>query len=151
MDIATLVMAYGAAAFVAVTVTAAFSTPIEEVLFRLLPTEVAPAWQQFVKFALFVVSFGGGMPLMGDRGAPAAPALPGENFMIVMGSLNGALMAAAWVLLVFFALTLAALAAFRVHTLIRRRRQEEANRIADREEQRKREKAAHEPTGSRRL
>jgi hypothetical protein len=150
MDILTLVMAYGAAALVALTVTAAFSTPIEEVLFRLLPEVVAPAWQQFVKFSLFVVTFVGGMPspLTGaliDRNAPASPpALPGESFMTVMRSLSGALMAAAWMLLVFFAVTLAALTALRVYTMMRRRRELEANRLAEREAERKREK---EPGG----
>jgi hypothetical protein len=147
MDISTLVMAYSAAALVALTVTAAFSAPIEEVLFRLLPEEVAPAWQQFVKFSLFVVTFGGGMPapLAGaiiDRNAPAAPAPPpGEGFMVVMSSLSGALMAAAWMLLVFFAITLAALTALRLYTMARKRRELEANRVAEREEERKQVKA----------
>jgi predicted lipid-binding transport protein (Tim44 family) len=147
MDIPTLVMAYGAAALVALTVTAAFSTPIEEVLFRLLPEEVAPAWQQFVKFALFVATFVGGMPapLAGaiiDRNAPAAPPpAAGESFMVVMSSLSGALMSGTRLLLVFFAITLAALGALRIYTMMRKRRELEANRIAEREEERKQDKA----------
>lgn len=150
MDIGTLVMAYGAAAMVALTVTAAFSSPIEEVLFRLLPGEVAPAWQQFVKFALFVVAFGGGMPapLTGaiiDRNAPEAAPIPGEGFMIVMSSLSGALMAAAWVLLVFFAVTLAALTALRLYSIMRKRREAEASRVAEREKERQEAGADGEP------
>jgi hypothetical protein len=128
MDVPTLMLAYGAAVMVALTVTAAFAAPIEEALFRLLPKEVAPAWQQLVKFALFVVTFGGGMPapLTGaiiDRSAPVAAPVPGESFMIVMSSFSGALMAAAWVLLVFFAVTLVALTGLRFYTVMRRRRE----------------------------
>jgi hypothetical protein len=148
MDIPTLVMAYGAAAMVALTVTAAFSAPIEEVLFRLLPSEVAPAWQQFVKFGLFVITFGGGMPIIA-RGAPPATPVPGENFMIVMSSLSGGLMAAAWALLLFFAITLAALAGLRFYTMMRRRR--EAEESAKRDKERKEEPSKRrEPTESRR-
>ena len=154
MDIPTLAMAYGAAAMVALIVTAAFAAPIEEVLFRLLPEGVAPAWQQFIKFALFVATFAGGMPapLTGaiiDRNAPAVQTpVPGESFMIVMSSLSGALMAAAWVLLVFFAVTLSALTAMRVYTAMRKRRELETERVAEREAERKKELGRREvPTG----
>lgn len=148
MDISTLLMAYAAAALVALVVTAAFANPIEEVLFRLLPEEVSKGWQQFVKFALFVAAFAGGMPVAMnagfiDRGAPAValPPQPGEGLMIVMRSVSGALMAASWVLLVFFAVTLSALTATRIYASYRRRREYEAKELEAREEERKAAKA----------
>lgn len=145
MDTATLVLAYAAAAAVAAVVTVAFSAPIERVLFRLLPEEVAPAWNQFVKFALFVASFAGGLPapISGfvDRAAPPIEPAEGEGLMIVMNSVGGALMAAAWVLLAFFAVTLTALTAGRVYASYRKRRELAARALAQREEERKLEKA----------
>ncbi|UPT73543.1 MAG: hypothetical protein M0D55_17010 [Elusimicrobiota bacterium] len=62
MDTGSLVWSYAAALTVAAVVTAAFSRAIDRVLYKLIPEEVAPSWTQFVKFALFVASFAGGMP-----------------------------------------------------------------------------------------
>lgn len=127
MNTPALLLAYAAAAAVALIVTAAFSAPMERVLFRLLPEELAPAWNQFVKFALFVASFAGGLPLPRagfiDRAAPPAPPMEGEGLMLVMGSVGGALMSAAWALLAFFAITLTALTAARVYAALRERRE----------------------------
>ena len=62
MDIQPLILAYAAAVVVALAVTASFSSSIEQVLFRLLPEEVAPHWARFIKFAAFVAAVGGGLP-----------------------------------------------------------------------------------------
>lgn len=148
MDIQSLTLAYTAAAVVAVGVTAGFSASIEQTLFRLLPEEAAPHWARYVKFALAVASFAGGLPTRPtpafiDRAAPPAPP-PGfsDGLMLVMSSASGALMAASWVLLLFFAVTLLSLTAGRVYAAVLRRREAEAKAVAAREEERKKEEKA---------
>lgn len=147
MDTTTLALAYGAAALVALIVTAAFAAPIEEVLFRLLPEEVSKAWQQFVKFALFVAAFAGGMPAPPtggfiDRNAPpVTQPVEGAGFMTVMHSIGGALAAASWVLLIFFALSLTALTVSRVYASMRRKKEAELHLLEEREQERKAAKA----------
>jgi hypothetical protein len=143
MDIPTLVMAYSAALLVALAVTAAFAAPIEEMLFRLLPKDISAPWQKFIKFALFVAAFTGGMPsppaAFIDRNVAAVP-VPGMGMMVVMKSVSGSLMAAAWFLLIFFAATLTALTGANVYASLRRRREEEARELAEREKEREHEK-----------
>lgn len=120
MEIQVLMLAYTAAALVALGVTAAFSPSLESMLFRSLPGEISEPFARFVKFAVFVVSFAGGRPSqvagLIDRNMPNAPP-PGaaEGFTIIMSSAIGALMAAAWVLLAFFLISLAALVSGRAY------------------------------------
>ncbi|MBI2387000.1 MAG: hypothetical protein HYV14_13490 [Elusimicrobia bacterium] len=150
MDIQPLLLAYTAAALVALGVTAAFSASIEQTLIRLLPEGVAIHWAKFIKFGVFAVSFTGGLPapLGGgfiDRNAPPGPP-PGvaEGLMIVMNSASGALMAAAWVLLAFFGTTLMALIAGRAYQALRKYREEQAAEVSRREADRKEDKARQE-------
>ena len=156
MDMSTVVMAYAAALIVAFVVTVAFTPPIQQMLTRLLPPETASPWSMFVRFALFATSFVGGKPAQTtaaviDRTAPAASAttpLAGDNFMIVMGSLSGALMAAAWFLLAFFAGTLAAVAAIRIYAVVSQRRALAAKDLSEHEEERKAEKTRQDRSES---
>lgn len=144
MDIQHLLLAYTAAVLVAVAVTASFSASISQMLFRLLNDDIAPHWSRFIRFALFAMSAAGGMPTQTgnfiDRNAlPPPPPTSAEGLMLVMNSAVGALMAAAWFLLLFYGVTLTALTAGRLYTSIRQRRDEEAREVARREEERKRE------------
>lgn len=150
MDIQTLTLAYTAAAVVALAVTAGFSASIEQTLFRLLPEEAGVHWARYVKFALAAAAFAGGlptrpMPVFIDRNAPPAPPPPlSDGLMLVMSSASGALMAASWVLLIFFAVTLVSLTAGRVYAAVRGRKEKELRALAEREEELKREKASRE-------
>lgn len=126
MEIQVLILAYTAAALVALAVTAAFSPSLESMLFRVLPGEVSEPWARFVKFAVFVSAFAGGAPSrvagLIDRNVPNAPP-PGaaEGFTIVMSSAIGALMAASWVLLALFAIASAVLLSGRAYGAYRAR------------------------------
>ncbi len=147
MDIQPLILAYAAAVVVALAVTASFSSSIEQVLFRLLPEEVAPHWARFIKFAAFVAAVGGGLPapLAGfvDRAASAPPPSgPSEGLMLVMNSASGALMASSWFLLVFFGVTLTALTAGRAYAALRKYREMEEREAAQRGEPVKRKEPA---------
>lgn len=132
MDTSTLVTAYAAAASVGVIATAAFSPSINRAVDKLIPEEMAPAWSLFMKFSLFVAAFTGGMPgaepgRFIDRNAPLVTApVEGENLMLVMRSIGGALTASAWILLAFFAVTLLAAFSIRIWAMIKQRREDDA-------------------------
>lgn len=131
MELQSLMLAYTASAVVAVGVVAGFSAPIGMTLFKLLPEEAAPHWARFIKFAVAVAAFAGGLPTRPiptfvDRDAPPAPP-PGveDGLMMVMSSASGALMAASWVLMVFFAVTLISLTAGRAYQAVRQMKEKE--------------------------
>lgn len=146
MDIQPLLLSYTAAALVALGVTASFSSSIDQMLFRLLPADVGPHWTRLMKFVVFVTSFGGGLPTGAsfDRTPGAPPPAIGEGLMLVMGSAAGALMAASWVLLAFFGVTLAALTAGRAYAAMLKFKEREP-RKADDEPLRRREPAEPRP------
>jgi hypothetical protein len=147
MDTSSLVFSYAAAAFVAGAVTLAFSATINRVLKKLIPDEVASAWSQFIKFALFVSSFVGGMPVAApghfiDRNSPAVTLpIEGAELLMVMKSVSGALTAASWTLLLFFGVTLSAYGAKRLMAVLKERREAEAKAIERREAQQHEDKA----------
>jgi len=149
MDITYLILAYVAMALVALAVTAAFSSSIDRMLYRLLPEEIAPHWARFIKFAVFVVSCGGGMPLrmpgaFVDRDNTQVWNA-GDGIMLIMGSASGALMSAAWILMVFFGATLAATIAIRALAVHRQAQEKEARESAQRLEEYKAENERSEP------
>lgn len=156
MDTGTLIMAYAAAATVAGIVTAAFAPAMDRVLYKLIPEEVAPAWSQFMKFALFVASFARGMPVVDgarfiDRTGPlVTPPAEGQGLMIVMKSVGGALAGASWTLLLFFGVTLTAFMAGRVWVALKERRDKEAAEIKAREDERREEKKKQDESAERR-
>lgn len=152
MDIQHLILAYSAAAIVALAVTVGFSPSITQMLFRLLNEDIAPHWSRFIRFALFAMAAAGGMPSQSghfiDRNAlPPPPPTSAEGLMLVMNSAVGALMAAAWFLSMFYGVTLTAITAGKLYALARQRKDEmalEAARLLAEsktaEEQRRREK-----------
>jgi hypothetical protein len=132
MDAPVLMLAYAAAFAVAALLTLGFAGSINRTLRTLIPEELAPAWSLFIKFALFVFAFAGGMPNR-DTGAyvgfpTPAVALPvqGEGLALIMKSIGGALMSGTWTLLVFFSATLTAHMAGRVWVALKERREAEA-------------------------
>lgn len=132
MELPIIVLAYAAALAVAVVTTAVFSGSIDRVLRRMIHDELVSAWSLFIKFALLVTTFTGGMPAT-DVGKyvgfvlPAVtPPVPGDGTMFVMKSVGAALLSASWFLLVFFAVTLTAGAAARLWGALRAKREEDA-------------------------
>lgn len=131
MNISALLLAYTAAVLVALAVTSYFSSSIEEMLSNLLPEETAPHWARFIRFGLFVAACIGGLPgapaAFVDRAAPPPPP-PGmaEGLMLIMNSASGALMASAWILLLFFGAALAVQTAGRAYAERRKYREQEA-------------------------
>jgi len=137
MELHSLMLAYTASAVVALAVVAGFSAPIGMTLFKLLPEEAAPHWARFVKFAVAVAAFAGGLPTRPiptfvDRNAPPPPPPDiADGLMMVMSSASGALMAAAWVLMIFFAVTLISLTAGRAIQAVRQMKEREKARDSE--------------------
>lgn len=132
MELPIIVLAYAAAAAVAVLTTAVFSRAIDRVLSRMIQDELVSSWSLFIKFALLVTTFTGGMPAT-DAGKfvgfvlPAVtPPVPGDGTMFVMKSVGAALLSGARFLLVFFALTLTAGTAARLWGALRAKREADA-------------------------
>ncbi len=127
-ELPIIALAYAASALVALLAVAGFSRPIDRIMFRLISDDLATAWTSFVKFALFCVAFTAGMPpseqgkFIGFEQPVIFPPIPGDGTMFVMRSVGGALLAAAYYLLVFFGATLAVYSARRFAEAMRARR-----------------------------
>lgn len=113
METTILAFSFAAAIVLAACVTFFFSRPIDEALGRVVPPEMGSAWRQYAKFALFVVTFAGGMRVselsnfVAARSAASPPLTAGQGLMEVLKSVAGSLSAAAIALLAFFLATLA--------------------------------------------
>lgn len=116
-----LAFSFAAALALAAGVVQLFSRSIDEALSRVINSELAPAWRQYVKFALFTVTLVGGMRLKDlalfvmQRAPGGPPAGAGVGLLIVLQTIAGALVAASSALLVFFVAALAIDASMRVH------------------------------------
>jgi hypothetical protein len=121
MDSMILAFSFASAIAVAACVLLFFSGSIDEALRRVLPSEMTQAWSRYVKFALFVVIFTGGMRLTElaqflTMRAPSGPPLTAaQGLLEVFRSIAGSLIAASATLLVIFGATLAIDALKRVY------------------------------------
>ena len=102
-------------------VVAVFRRPIRQILDRIIGTELAPAWQRFLMFAIFVVGVSSGVQIwkleqyvrvenMGPGGPARAPlVLNAESMGLeVYRTILQVLQGIAWALLAFFVVALAA-------------------------------------------
>jgi len=121
MDTTIVAFSFVSAVVIAACMVLFFSDPIDEALGRVVPPEMAPAWRQYAKFALFVVAFVGGLrvselgSLVAARAASSPPLTAGQSLLEVLKSIAGSLTASAIALLAFFAATLAVDASRRVY------------------------------------
>jgi hypothetical protein len=119
----SMIVAYSFAASLAIAacVVVLFSRSIDEALLRVIPAEMVSSWRLYVKFALFVVTFAGGLrlselaQLFALRAPGAAPLAAEQSLLEVLRSVSGSLIAAASALLAFFAATLVVYASRRVY------------------------------------
>ena len=115
-----LAFSFAAAIAIAGSVVVLFSKSIDEALSRVIPAEMASAWRQYVKFALFTVTFAGGMRLkalaefVALRTPIGPPLTAGQGLLEVFKSIAGSLVAASATLLAVFIVTLAIDASMRI-------------------------------------
>lgn len=101
-------------------VVALFRRPIRQILDRIIGAELAPAWQRFLLFAIYVVGVSSGVQIWkleqylraepGPPGSVRAPFLLNAESMglEVYRTILQVLQGVAWALLVFFVVALAA-------------------------------------------
>ncbi|MCA0375442.1 MAG: hypothetical protein LCH84_07225 [Gemmatimonadetes bacterium] len=126
MFITLLAATLAIATLTSVLVARFFSKPIASILSRIVAPELAGAWTQFLRFAIYVVGISGGVRIYELEAyvRPAAeqftpPALTTNRWVLeVYRTIVGSLQATAWMLLVFFVV---ALIAYVIVTALERR------------------------------
>jgi hypothetical protein len=101
---------------VSMAVGAAFRAPVGRILERLVGSELAPAWRRYVFFAVVIVGVSGGVRIyqMERYVNPEGPegmrlVLDRDRWVLeVYGTIIGSLQSMAWMLLVFFLVSLVA-------------------------------------------
>lgn len=116
MFITLLAATLGIATLTSVIVARFFSKPISAILARIVAPELAGAWTQFLRFAIYVVGISGGVRIyeLENYVRPAAeqftpPVLTTNRWVLeIYRTIVGSLQATAWMLLVFFVVALIA-------------------------------------------
>lgn len=121
MFLILLLVTFAIAVAVSAVVARAFDQPIGRILARIIQDDISAGWQQYVRFALYVVGISGGVRIydlqryleperFGPEGTPLAPpVLTAERWVLeVYRTVIETLQALAWVLLVFFVFALLA-------------------------------------------
>jgi hypothetical protein len=106
---------------VAVIVVRVFSSSIEKILARIIADDISQAWARYVKFAIYVVCISGGVRvweleryITGQSPRSEALQLTPERWVLeVYRTVIGTLQSAAWLLLIFFLVSLIAYAVSR--------------------------------------
>ncbi len=122
MIVLLLVATFAIALAVASAVVLAFARPIENILNRVVPPDISPAWARYLKFALYVVGIGGGVRVWDFEKymTPVEPytqvvELTRDRWMLeIYQTVIGTLQSAALVLLVFFVFALVAVVIVRI-------------------------------------
>lgn len=109
--IVTFVIAVGMSTFVALL----FRKPIIKILGRLVTDELAPMWQRYILFAVYVVGISGGVPLWTiekyvtpDKEGVLLELTSDRWIIEIYKSVIGSLQGIAWMLLIFFLFALIA-------------------------------------------
>ena len=116
--ITTFIVAFAVASIVAFV----FNKPIDGILKRVVPADIAYAWVRYLRFAIYVVGLGGGVRvwdfekyLIQQEPYGAIVPLTGERWMLeIYATIIGTLQSAAIVLLVFFVFALIAVVIVRI-------------------------------------
>jgi hypothetical protein len=120
-----------------------FSTPINDILKRIIPDEISLAWAKYLRFAMYVVGISNGVqiwnleryvsPAPGQR-AEAIPLTADRWILEVYRTIIDTLQGLAWVLLVFFVIALIAYVLVRTWEPKKQKTAAEASLPAERSE-----------------
>jgi hypothetical protein len=122
MVITLLITTFVIALVVASVVVLIFTRPIDNILKRIVPSEISSAWAKYLKFALYVVGIGGGVRVWDfekylTRVDPYRDLvqLTSDRWMLeIYQTIIGTLQSTSMVLLVFFVFALVAVVIVRV-------------------------------------
>jgi hypothetical protein len=115
MFLQLLLVTFLIAAATATVVALLFSRPVNKILARLVSETLAPVWQRYILFAIYVVGISGGVRLW-DLERYITPDKEGKLlvlnsdrwFLEVYKTVMGTLQSVAWMLLIFFLFALVA-------------------------------------------
>ncbi len=123
MFLTLLIVTFAVAVLVSVIVALAFNKPIQRILNRIIPDELGREWHRYLMFALFVVGISSGVRIWDLEKYITKPMYKDaeiveltrdrwilEIYRTIIETLQGL----AWVLLVFFIVTLAAFVLVRI-------------------------------------
>ena len=109
--VVTFIIAVVMSTFVALL----FRKPIFKILGRLVTEELAPTWQRYILFAIYVVGISGGVPLWDiekyvtpDKNGVLLELTSDRWIIEIYKSIIGSLQGIAWMLLIFFLFALIA-------------------------------------------
>jgi len=113
---ALMVATFVVAAVVSFLVAKSFDKPVSRILHRLVSDDLSPAWEKYLRFAIYVVGISGGVRIwdlekyISPRADDVQPlVLTGERWVLELyRTLLETLQSIAWMLLVFFAFALVA-------------------------------------------
>jgi hypothetical protein len=115
MFVTLLLITFVIAAATSTVIALLFSKPIKKILGRLVTEELAPTWQRYLLFAIYVVGISGGVRVW-DIEKYITPDKEGKLLVLnsdrwvieVYKTVIGALQSVAWMLLIFFLFALIA-------------------------------------------
>jgi len=115
MFLQLLLVTFLIAAATSTVVALLFSRPVNKILARLVSETLAPIWQRYILFAIFVVGISGGVRLW-DLERYITPDKEGKLLVLnsdrwlleVYKTVMGTLQSVAWMLLIFFLFALIA-------------------------------------------
>ncbi len=122
MVIVLLITTFVIAFVVASLVAFLFARPIDNILQRVVPPDISPAWSRYLRFAIYVVGIGGGVRvwdlekyLTAQEPYRAIVLLTNERWMLeIYQTIIGTLQSTAMVLLLFFVFALIAVVLVRL-------------------------------------
>ncbi|MGH8671908.1 MAG: hypothetical protein ACREUA_07720 [Burkholderiales bacterium] len=124
MFITLLIITFLIALVVAFIVSKMFTSPIDNILKRIIPDEISIAWLKYLKFAIYVVGISSGVriyelekyitPLVGIKDAQLVKLTNDRWILEVYRTIIETLQGIAWMLLVFFLVALIAYVVVRV-------------------------------------
>jgi hypothetical protein len=127
MFIALLLITFFVSILSCFIVVRIFQKPIEGILNRIIADDISRAWLKYVKFAIYVVGISGGVRIwsleryLDPRGPDEQPIelTPERLTLDLYGTIIQTLQAIAWMLLVFFAVSMIAYVLVRIFELRR--------------------------------
>ena len=116
MFISLLIVTFVLAVFVSWIVTRMFNSPVQRILDRIIADEISSAWTRYLTFAIYVVGVSGVVRIWdfekyitpGEGGDMVAQLTPEYWTLEIYRAIVGTLQSVAWMLLVFFLVSLIA-------------------------------------------
>jgi hypothetical protein len=110
-----LVITFVVAAGTCTVAALLFAKPVNKILARLVSVELAPTWQRYILFAIYVVGISGGTRVWEleryinpDKDGKVLALNPDRWVIEIYKTVLGALQSVAWMLLIFFLFALLA-------------------------------------------